>query len=118
MTFKSEVIKGRGLGRKIGFPTLNLCISDDFGLEEGVYVCRILILGEKYKGVMHFGTKTVGGPPQTTLEVYVLDFDKEVYGEVVEVETGEKLREVKKFNNVKNLKKQIKEDVAKAKEME
>lgn len=117
MKFESKVIRGSGLGRQIGFPTLNLEIPADFALKDGVYVCKILILGEQYGGVMHFGEKSIGNVSGKSLEVHVLDFSDEICGGVVVVEVEDKLRDVQRFDDVEDLVDQIKEDIVQARKI-
>ncbi|OIP80518.1 FMN adenylyltransferase [Candidatus Peregrinibacteria bacterium CG22_combo_CG10-13_8_21_14_all_44_10] len=113
--FKGKVIKGHGLGRKLGFPTINLesMEQDTDGRETGVFVVRVTIDGQMHWGVMHAG-QTIKG--NSSCEVHILDFSGDVYGKEVSVEVLEKIRETWKFDNLENLREQIELDVELAKE--
>jgi len=113
------VIRGKALGRTIGFPTLNLVdysFKDNQVPAYGVYTCQVKIVGEMFKGVLHFGPKgALQENGEVFLEVHVFDFAQEIYGATVEVFFGAFLREVKKFSSLDELKLQIACDVGMAK---
>ena len=103
-----RVEKGRGLGRELGFPTLNLAYDGDF---RGVFAARVAIGECIYKGAAHVGPKPTLGDEQAICEVFLLDFEGgEVDGEV-NVELVEKVRDVMKFADLTALKAQIAKDV-------
>ena len=88
---KYKVIKGKGLGRKLGFPTINIEMKG----ESGVFLVKVFIGEKDYVGVMH---------RDKISEIYILGFKGNLYGEEVSVEVIEKLRETWKFENLENLK--------------
>ena len=104
--FSGKVVKGKGLGRQLGFPTINLELGTR-NLESGVFVARVEMDGKKYWGAMHVGL-------DGDTEIHLLDFEGDAYGKEVEVEVGEKIRETWKFDNLQNLKEQIAIDVGMA----
>ena len=109
-----KVIKGIGVGGEISFPTLNLQINQKEKLSEyGVYICEIDIQKKSYVGLVHYGPKSIGTDNinKIFLEVHVLDFNRNVYGEVVTIHLLKKIREVRKFKDVDALKKQIEKDI-------
>lgn len=117
MKIKGIVEKGLGLGKSEFVPTLNLMLGEEpVGLEFGVYVCRVLIEGEVYGGVMHYGIRS-SVDNLITFEVNVFEFEKQIYGEEVEVEVLDKLREIVKFDSFEELKVQILKDVNSAKKI-
>ena len=113
------VAKGNQLGRKLEIPTINVYPTEIKLLPpNGVYASRILIDGGWYYGVTNLGTKpTISDGYEVSVETYVFDFDKDVYGNRVEVALYHFLRQEMKFENVEALKKQMESDASFAKEM-
>lgn len=108
---KGRVIHGHGRGKVLGIPTINLDIEGKIDIENGVYISCIMIDGKKYFGVTNVGTKPTFDEENVTIETHILDFDKNVYGMEIELLLCEKIREIKKFNDIKDLKKQIDSDI-------
>ncbi|SNS02949.1 riboflavin kinase / FMN adenylyltransferase [Flavobacterium sp. ov086] len=107
-----EVVKGKQLGRTIGFPTANIQIEEDYKLipKNGVYVVKAIIDQQKVFGMMNIGfNPTVDGQKQT-IEVNLFDFDADIYGQKIEVSLLEYLREEQKFGSVDLLKAQLNQD--------
>ncbi|MFB3386403.1 bifunctional riboflavin kinase/FAD synthetase [Flavobacterium sp. LAR06] len=107
-----EVVKGKQLGRTIGFPTANIQIAEDYKLipENGVYVAKALIGQKEVFGMMNIGfNPTVNGEKQT-IEVHLFDFDADIYGEKIEVSLLHYLRDEQKFGSVDLLKAQLNQD--------
>lgn len=113
------VAKGNQLGRKLEIPTINVYPTEIKLLpSNGVYASRILIDGVWYYGVTNLGTKpTISDGYEVSVETNVFDFDKDVYGNRVEVALYHFLRQEMKFENVEALKKQMESDASFAKEM-
>lgn len=113
------VAKGNQLGRKLEIPTINVYPTEIKLLPpNGVYASRILIDGVCYYGVTNLGTKpTISDGYEVSVETNVFDFDKDVYGNRVEVALYHFLRQEMKFENVEALKKQMESDASFAKEM-
>ncbi len=107
--FSGTVVHGEKLGRKIGYPTANIQIDDPLKLcpAIGVYFVRFFVRGKAYYGMMNIGTKPTVGTFGLGAEVYVFDFDDDIYDEVVRVEILEYLREEKKFDSLEALVKAI-----------
>ena len=80
-----EVLHGRKVGRTLGFPTANIALDPFCKLRHGIYAVRCTVEGATHDGVASFGTRPVfdNGPP--LLEVYLFDFDADLYGKVMEV---------------------------------
>jgi len=118
-SFRAEVVAGRKVGSKIGFPTINLKVSPDAmdGLGQGVYVCVVCYDEKKNLGVMHFGPRPTFLDAEFFVEIHLLDFDEDLYGKKVMVRVYNKLRGIKKFADVEELKKQITKDVARCRSM-
>jgi riboflavin kinase / FMN adenylyltransferase len=110
--FTGTVVKGKQLGRTIGFPTANISIKEEYKLlpKNGVYVVQTRIEGSDFFGMMNIGTRpTIDGTTQS-VEVYILDFDKEIYNTKLTVSVLKFLREEKKFESFEHLKEQIEKD--------
>ena len=107
-----EVVKGKQLGRTIGFPTANIQIEEDYKLipKTGVYVVRTFIGQKEVFGMMNIGfNPTVNGQKQT-IEVNLFDFDGDIYDQNIEVSLLHYLREEQKFDSVALLTAQLNED--------
>lgn len=110
--FSGIVVKGKQLGRTIGFPTANIKIKEDYKLipKNGVYIVKSNYDKKTIFGLMNIGTRpTVDGTNQT-IEVFFLDFDKTIYDETLTIEIIEFIREEQKFDSLNDLKNQINED--------
>lgn len=107
------VVKGRQLGRTLGFPTLNLLPADSKLLPpNGVYFSRVR-LGEKvYRAISNVGYKpTVSNEKVMGLESYLYDFDRDAYGAGIEVSLLKFRRPERRFENVEALREQLEKDI-------
>ena len=108
------VVKGRQLGRTINFPTANLQLSEKYLLPEtnGVYITKIKVHGEIYKSITNIGyNPTVSSEKNKKfIETHILDFDKDIYDEKIEIFFYEFLRKEQKFESFNHLKEQLKLD--------
>ena len=111
-SIRAEVTHGRKLGRTIGMPTINQIPSGTKLLPPcGVYASQINIHGEYYSGVTNIGYKpTVGEEETIGVETYIFDFDRDLYGEIVEVELYSYLRPEIKFGSIEELIAKMRED--------
>ena len=103
------IVKGRQLGRTIGFPTANLQIDDAVKLipANGVYAVDVEQGGQTYGGMLNIGFRpTVAGDHQT-IETYIFDFDKDIYGEHMTLRFRAFLRPEQKFNGLPALMEQL-----------
>lgn len=106
------VVKGKQLGRTIGFPTANVVVSDTFKLipSNGVYAVEVLHNNQVHQGVMNIGVRpTVDGVTRTN-EVHIMDFNSDIYGESLKVSFVQRIRDELKFDSLEALKSQIKKD--------
>lgn len=110
---KNEVIKGRQIGRTIGFKTANLKMPEKMiNIPDGVYAVEVEVLGKKHMGIANFGSNpTVTDDFQKLLEVHIIDFNQDIYGELVKVSFLVKIRNEKKFQSLTELKAQIEKDI-------
>jgi riboflavin kinase/FMN adenylyltransferase len=107
------VVKGKQLGRTLGYPTANLAIADKFKLipGNGIYVVEVGYGAEIYKGMMSIGLNpTVNNGTDRTIEVNILDFEKDIYGEELTIGFIDKIRDEEKFDNLEKLKQQLGKD--------
>lgn len=115
-TLQGTVVHGQKMGREIGFPTANVALKERYFLpKKGVYGVRVLVGQEKYFGVMNIGIKPTFLSHELTIEVHILDFSRELYGEEITIEVLFFIREEKKFVSVEELTSQIKQDIVFAK---
>lgn len=113
------VVKGKGLGKNIGFPTANINIKEDYKLipKDGVYAVKGMIKNKQVYGMMNIGTNpTVDGSHQT-IEVHFFNFHDDIYNETIKVEFLERLRDEHKFESLELLKEQLKKDAINAKKI-
>ena len=109
---KGKVQKGHGIGKGMGFPTLNIAYE---GSVRGIFAGRVFVLGKPYKAAVHVGSRPTFNDGEISCEGYLLDFDvvdnTDFVGEMVEFELLEKIRDVKKFDNFDELKSRMRLDV-------
>ncbi|MFI3279751.1 MAG: riboflavin kinase [Rikenellaceae bacterium] len=117
MLIKAEVISGRSLGRKIGFPTANIALSEDIEIENGVYCTTIRVNGKEYQGVSNVGVKPTVGAAERGLECHILDFQGDLYGQKIAIQLHEKIRDEKRFATLDELKCQIEADIEKIRKL-
>lgn len=104
-----KVIHGDKLGRTLGFPTANL-ETEQFKLipGNGVYIVKAFLKDEVFKGLLSIGTRpTVTNSNEKRAEVYLMDFDREIYGETLKIEVLHKIRDDQKFDSLQDLVKQM-----------
>jgi riboflavin kinase/FMN adenylyltransferase len=107
------VIRGRALGRTIGFPTANIEVNSNIKLIPGigVYAVEVLIDGQVYRGMLNIGLRpTVVSTDVVNLEVHILDFQQDIYDKNITVRFIERVRDEQKFESVEALKEQLKND--------
>lgn len=107
-----NVVNGKKLGGKIGFPTANIDIKESYKLipKTGVYVVKSTIDNKEVFGMMNIGNRpTVNGKHQT-IEVHFFDFNKDVYNQNLTIELFYFLRDEQKFDSIEELITQIKKD--------
>lgn len=106
------VVHGNKLGRTIGFPTANLMLGFKLKLlpQDGVYAAYVLFRGKRYKAMLNIGFKPTVLSLSRSIEVHLFNFDEEIYGEYLEVELIQKVRNEKTFPNLAKLKEQLESD--------
>jgi len=109
------VVRGAGRGKGLGIPTANLAPEGDLAIAGGIYAVTLEVDGVAYPAVASLGTNpTFVERGALTLEVHVLDFDRELYGKTVRVSFVARLRDELKYTTVEALLAQIAVDVAQA----
>lgn len=114
MRYNSNQIKGKGRGKFLGFPTINLKISGDFKISEGIYATKVNIGGKDLVGALHYGPIPVYQESHRSLEIFIIDApadfktdqDQQVFFEPVE-----KIRDIMNFQTPELLSEQISKDV-------
>lgn len=108
--FSSMVIEGQKIGRTLGFKTANIIYPKNIiNIPFGVYE----VITNHGKGIANFGIRpTVNNSNEPVLEIHILNFDKDIYGETLSVEFVKKIRDERKFNSVNELKEQIQKDIS------
>jgi riboflavin kinase/FMN adenylyltransferase len=113
----SEVVQGAQRGRTIGFPTANLAVPAERLLpENGVYATFVQLPGHpnRLPSVTNIGIRPSFDDPRRTVESYIFDFDRNIYGQPITLEFVERLRPEKKFDSLDGLVAQIQQDAAQA----
>lgn len=114
---RGVVVRGEGRGRQLGFATANLQVDQAEKLmpPPGIYAVRGVLRSGTHPGALHLGPRPTfqGSPP--TVELHLLDFDRDLYGEEVRVDFVARLREVRPFDSAAALVAQMREDVVEAK---
>jgi riboflavin kinase / FMN adenylyltransferase len=108
-SLSGTVVKGKQLGRTIGFPTANLHVHESYKLipMNGVYVINAIYEGQRYQGMLNIGVRPTVDGTIRTIEAHLFDFDKEIYGEDLNLELLHYLRPEQKFEGLDMLVKQI-----------
>lgn len=116
-SLSGEVMHGRGVGHTMGFPTANIDIAHTRKMlpKEGVYAVR---MGggkcEGKRGIANLGAAPTFGVDNTMLEVHMIDYKGDIYGETVTVEFLHRIRDIQRFDSASELQKQLKEDIEEA----
>lgn len=112
MKFIRKIKSGSRTGQKIGYPTLNFNVGNfaDY-YKPGVYKCEVTLNNLSYIGALYFGPKL--SHKSNVLEMHIVSYDRQIYGQFVRFKVGKKIRNPKQFNSLISLKKQIGIDLGK-----
>jgi riboflavin kinase/FMN adenylyltransferase len=109
-----SIIEGRKIGRSLGFPTANIKPDSKYKLipGNGIYAVEVQIDDKKYPGMLSIGTNPTVNQDKSfrSIEVHILNFDKDIYGKKISVIFRKRLRDEKKFENLKQLSEQMTHD--------
>ncbi|MBU1148080.1 MAG: bifunctional riboflavin kinase/FAD synthetase [Candidatus Omnitrophica bacterium] len=115
VTVFGTVVKGRRVGRRLGFPTANIDPHHEAIPPSGVYSVDAKISNRIHKGILNIGTRpTFGENIDPTIELHVFNFKKTIYRKDVEIIFKRKIRNERRFKSVEALRKQIQKDIRKA----
>ena len=109
---RGHVVSGQRLGRTMGFPTANLSVDEPLKIRpgDGVYAVRAWLRGVAYRGMLSIGNRPTLGNQPTAVEVHLLDFAGQIYGEALEVEFILHLRANRRFDSLDALREQLLRD--------
>jgi riboflavin kinase/FMN adenylyltransferase len=111
-----EVVHGDKRGRELGFPTANLKLDPSCGLKHGIYAVRVDIAGVRHDGVASFGRRPMFDNGAPLLEIFLFDFDDDLYGQTIDVAFIGWIRHEQKFESIEVLKRQMNADAAQARD--
>ena len=112
-SIRGQVIAGSQRGRTIGFPTANINPPENqVRLVPGVYAIRCIYKGKTLGGLANLGKAPTFNEHKHQLEVYFHNFKGDLYGEILDIQFIQQIREVKQFNSVDQLRSQIQNDIA------
>lgn len=110
-----KVVHGEKIGKSLGYPTANIILEQTYKLipANGVYAIRLRVISEPkitFNAICNIGMRPTFSGKFKTIEIHILDFDKDLYGEHLEFEFIDRLRSEQKFEGKKELIEQIKTD--------
>ena len=111
---RGMVTHGASRGARIGFPTANLDAIDTLVPAPGVYAGRAILQAKYLAAAIHVGPNPTFGEEEKKVEVHILDFSENIYGDPLEVDFLTRLRDIQPFDNVETLERQLALDVARA----
>ncbi|HZZ71009.1 MAG TPA: bifunctional riboflavin kinase/FAD synthetase [Pirellulales bacterium] len=114
---RGMVTHGAGRGATIGFPTANLAAVDTLIPAAGVYAGLAYVAGERYAAAINIGPNPTFGDPQQKIEVHLLDLQRSLYGQPLEVDFSARLRDIQAFAGVEALQTQLAQDVLAARQL-
>lgn len=107
-----EVVKDRGVGKTLGFPTANILYPiDKFPLKQGVYETRVCVDGKVYKAITNYGARPTFDENTVLTETYIDGFNGDLYGQTLQIYFVRFLRENQKFDSADALKEQLQKDI-------
>ncbi|MEI6880783.1 MAG: bifunctional riboflavin kinase/FAD synthetase [Bacteroidota bacterium] len=111
-SIKGTVVKGRQLGRTIGYPTANLIVDSENKLipSDGVYAVKVIVNSNTFGGMLNIGNNPTVEGKGRSIEVNIFDFSEDIYNQSISIIFVNKLREEEKFNGLDALKTQLEKD--------
>ncbi|MDW3208888.1 MAG: bifunctional riboflavin kinase/FAD synthetase [Reichenbachiella sp.] len=111
-SIQGTVVEGKQIGSKLGFPTANIQVAEDFKLipKDGAYAVRARVNNQWHKGMLNVGIRPTVGGLHRVIETHLFDFDEQIYNEPIQIEFVKNLRDEKKFDSLEELKIQLQKD--------
>lgn len=110
-SIEGQVINGFHIGRTIGYPTANIQLPNNKLVPaDGVYAVTVMLDREEYNGMLNIGHRPTFDNGQRSIEVHLLDFNRDIYSERIQLRFAERIREEKRFGSIEELKAQISKD--------
>src|SRR5207302_6612707 len=109
-----EVIHGDKRGRDLGYPTANIRLDNNCGLRHGIYAVRVACSGKLVDGVASFGRRPTFDNGAPLLEIFLFDFNSDLYGQSLDIAFIGFIREELKFDSIEALVAQMDDDTARA----
>ncbi len=116
-TLDGLVIHGDGRGRKLGFPTANLSVEKELLPKEGVYAVKVKWRDDYFDAVVNIGQRPTFVGAEPSLEIHLLDFQGDLYGERLRIYFVERLRDEKRFSSVAELQRSVDSDIGTARSL-
>ena len=115
---RGTVVRGRNRGGKLlGFPTANIALQDELCPKTGIYAVTVDWEGNLYQGVANIGYSPTFDDHVFTVEVHILDFHEDLYGQKIKINFLKRIRDEKKFDGIEALSDQIRDDIAVARSL-
>ncbi|WP_456458060.1 bifunctional riboflavin kinase/FAD synthetase [Reichenbachiella sp.] len=111
-SIQGTVVEGKQIGSKLGFPTANISVAEDFKLipKDGAYAVRARVNNQWHKGMLNVGIRPTVGGLHRVIETHLFDFDEQIYNQPIQIEFVKNLRDEKKFDSLEELKTQLQKD--------
>ncbi|WP_439541196.1 bifunctional riboflavin kinase/FAD synthetase [Hyphomicrobium sp.] len=114
---RGPVVGGAMRGTDMGYPTANIALPKGTALGHGIFAVRVALEGRHLEGAAYLGTRPTFDDGHPVLEVFLFDFDADIYGREIEVSFIDKVRDDRKFATSEDLVRQMDEDCARAREI-
>lgn len=111
-SIQGTVVEGKQIGSKLGFPTANISVAEDFKLipKDGAYAVRARVNNQWHKGMLNVGIRPTVGGLHRVIETHLFDFDEQIYNQPIQIEFVKYLRDEQKFDSLEHLKIQLQKD--------
>lgn len=111
-TLSGEVMRGKGLGKGLGFPTANISVAENYKLipADGIYAVHVWVQNKKHHGMLYIGNRPVLRGTSKSIEAHLLEFDGDLYGQQITIEFRDRIRDDMNFNSLDDLTAQMKQD--------